>query len=199
MAKISLNTLSEDALNRAVNLFWQRGYFDTSIEDLVEHAGLHRQAIYSKFGGKRALFQAVLRRYQDTVTKTLTSPLCEPAADLHSVSRFFGQFRRSGAGGRPRQGCLMALTASEVSPHEPEIAAEVAIHLDGLRDKFLAALRNAQCAGQLRDGVRTREVADFLVSSLLGLMTLSRSSVPDTTVAGAIAGIQAYLKSLKQD
>ena len=57
-------TRSEDRLDRAMDVFWQRGYYDTSIEELMSRTGLHRAAVYGSFRSKRGLFEATLRRYQ---------------------------------------------------------------------------------------------------------------------------------------
>ena len=60
--------LSEDRLDKAMRLFWEKGYYDTSIEDLMARTGLHRAAIYGEFGSKKKLFGALLTRYRATVT-----------------------------------------------------------------------------------------------------------------------------------
>jgi len=44
-------------LDRATQVFWEKGYYDTSIETLMTRAGLHRAAIYGGFGSKRKFFE----------------------------------------------------------------------------------------------------------------------------------------------
>jgi AcrR family transcriptional regulator len=55
------------ALDRATELFWQRGYEGTSVQDLVDTLGINRASLYATFGDKAQLFDSVLERYQDWV------------------------------------------------------------------------------------------------------------------------------------
>jgi TetR/AcrR family transcriptional repressor of nem operon len=55
------------ALDRATELFWQRGYEGTSVQDLVDALGVNRASLYATFGDKARLFESVLERYQGWV------------------------------------------------------------------------------------------------------------------------------------
>ena len=55
-------TRPDEGLGRAMDVFWERGFYDTSIDELVNRTGLHRAGVYGKFGSKRRLFEASLRR-----------------------------------------------------------------------------------------------------------------------------------------
>ena len=46
----------EEALQKAMEVFWSRGYGAASIQDLVEHMGINRQSLYDTFGDKHALY-----------------------------------------------------------------------------------------------------------------------------------------------
>ena len=54
----------EVALERAMELFWRRGYATTSVADLVAHLGVARASLYSTFGTKHDLYVAALERYK---------------------------------------------------------------------------------------------------------------------------------------
>ncbi|MEM6397016.1 MAG: TetR/AcrR family transcriptional regulator [Bacteroidota bacterium] len=54
-----------EVLNKARDLFWERGYSATSISDLEKSLGISRSSIYNSFGGKRALYDLTLKRYQE--------------------------------------------------------------------------------------------------------------------------------------
>jgi AcrR family transcriptional regulator len=56
----------DTALDRAVDLFWRRGYQDTSIAELTEHLGIASPSLYAAFGSKAALFCEAADRYQVT-------------------------------------------------------------------------------------------------------------------------------------
>ena len=50
----------EEALNKAMDLFWDRGFEATSIQDLVDNVGINRASMYDTFGDKRAFFCAAV-------------------------------------------------------------------------------------------------------------------------------------------
>src|SRR5205809_752742 len=68
-----------ERLDRAMVVFWEKGYYDTSIDVLVSRTGLHRAAVYGEFGSKRRLFEATLWRYREKVLPALFAPLARPA------------------------------------------------------------------------------------------------------------------------
>ena len=54
-----------EVLDRATDLFWEKGYESTSMQDLVETMGIGRASLYDTFGSKQELFAEVLERYAD--------------------------------------------------------------------------------------------------------------------------------------
>ena len=54
----------KEALEKAMYVFWQKGYINTSIDDLVQATGVSRFGLYDEFGSKHGLFLASLDYYQ---------------------------------------------------------------------------------------------------------------------------------------
>jgi AcrR family transcriptional regulator len=54
----------DQALERALDLFWRKGYEGTSMSDLVETLGITRASLYAAFGSKEGLFRQVMDRYE---------------------------------------------------------------------------------------------------------------------------------------
>ena len=65
-------------LERAMRVFWKRGYEATSIQELVDATRINRASLYATFGGKRELFLAALARYEEVVVKPLFEALADP-------------------------------------------------------------------------------------------------------------------------
>jgi len=53
----------EDAIAKAMYLFWERGYESTSVNELLEETGISRSSLYNAFGGKQKLFVRALEKY----------------------------------------------------------------------------------------------------------------------------------------
>ena len=56
---------TEQALGRAMNVFWRKGYAGASLPDLTRAMGINRPSLYAAFGNKASLFRKVLDRYAD--------------------------------------------------------------------------------------------------------------------------------------
>jgi TetR/AcrR family transcriptional regulator, transcriptional repressor for nem operon len=189
--------LSEDRLDEAMRLFWKKGYYDTSIEDLMARAGLHRAAIYGEFGSKKKLFEALLTRYRAKVTAGRLIPLKTREAAFAELKQFFHQFRDVQAMPAGRLGCLMCLTAAEVSPHDASIARIVSSYLGELRALFRRASVNSLRRGEVRAGIDVDQVADYLTGAVLGLMALARAPAPRAAVIHYVDGVIGFLNGLQ--
>jgi TetR/AcrR family transcriptional repressor of nem operon len=187
---------SEDGLGRAMEVFWAKGYYDTSIDELMDRTGLHRAAVYGEFGSKRGLFEATLRRYRERIISTWVAPLAGPDAARAEIDRFFRGILQI-ARAEKRRGCLMINTASEVSPHIGSVARIVTSFLDDLRGLLRRACVNARTRGEIRSGTDVDQVADYLVGSVLGLWTLARSPAPAETLRHYVAGVLGSLDGLR--
>jgi len=54
-----------EVLEKAMQLFWTKGYYDTSVNDLVKHTGLSRSSLYDTYGDKHRLYILALKKYQE--------------------------------------------------------------------------------------------------------------------------------------
>lgn len=197
MSTVIQSQLSEEVLNRVMTLFWSKGFFNTSIDDLVHTTGLHRAAIYQYFGGKEALFIAMLKRYQQNVTEMLLKPLREPHSDVFSIQDFFAQFVRLKQKGNLSCGCFLVATASEMSSHTHRVSPLIKNFQNQLKKLFQNAIARSKKKKLLSESIDDRSVADFLVSQVFGLMTLSRAGVSLSMLKNPVHEILRYLESLK--
>ena len=129
-----------------MGLFWERGYYDVSVDELVNRTGLHRAAIYGQFGSRQRLFEATLRRYRETIVADFFAELEQPNAGLAEIRQFFLAISRTAARPEKRMGCLMINTTCEVSRNMRSVAHIVSRYLDELRALFRQACINARRA-----------------------------------------------------
>ena len=80
----------EKVLDKAMTLFWSKGYHDTSMQDLVEYLGLSRSSIYATFEkGKYSLFLASLKRYRDKARKVEVTAVINKEIKLEDFLKVF--------------------------------------------------------------------------------------------------------------
>ena len=163
------------ALDQAVAMFWERGYRETSIQDLVDTTGVSRYGIYGTFGNKRELFIAALRRYAHVMAVDTTPGLFLPDAGLRELKGFFAAMLKRASGPESQRGCMICNTAIEIAPHDENIAAAVRGLFDELTSVFTTALTNAQAASEVNESLDPKATAELLVGLLQGAAVFART------------------------
>jgi TetR/AcrR family transcriptional repressor of nem operon len=176
------------ALDRAMVVFWAKGYDATSIDDLVARMGIQRGSLYAGFGDKQALFLAALDHYERVVVQELFEALEGPGSGVEAIRRFF-RLRIEGSLERRRPlGCLVTNSAVEFSGRNPGARTKIGIALAKLEGAFLRALASAREAGEIEVTRDLRTVARFLTSSAQGLSVMAKVA-PERAVLEDIVGV----------
>jgi len=189
-------THTEQSLSQAaLQTFWQRGFYATSVDDLVKATGASRHSIYADFGGKHELFLSCFDQYQETVVTPAFARVEAAGADFASVAEYFEvQISLAEASDGPRPGCFVANAATEVAPHDTAVLARVQAHNDRLISGFRNVLRT-EASATLSDE-KAADIAMALCVFTNGLWSASRT-VSD---AGALRrAVTTYLGSVKRE
>jgi TetR/AcrR family transcriptional regulator, transcriptional repressor for nem operon len=188
----------EACLEQVMHLFWRKGYQDTSMADLVQHSGVQRYGLYETFGGKQELFQRSLDLYLSTIIsqRFVLFERKKPEPSLEEIEQFFGQFIDLLEYPDSSFGCLICNTAVEVASHDETVASIVQQYFDRLRRGFVRALRKARQDGEIANSTDISQVTEFLIGSVLGIVTYARSPAPRKDVQTYVRGILAILKHL---
>lgn len=169
-----------EALDQAMVLFWERGFSDTSMEDLVELTGVSRYGIYGTFGNKRELFVAALQRYADRMSREYHPGLFTPEATRTDIQEFMSGTVARCAGPDGRKGCMVCNTAIEVAPHDAGIAGAVRDLFDGLASAFATAITNSQLDADIRPDLDPQATGQLLVGMMQGAVVMARAGTSKT-------------------
>ncbi len=176
----------DDALSKAMDAFWARGYEATSMHDLVACMGINRGSLYATFGDKRALFIQALRRYDAVYRQAWVDALGAAPSAKRAIRDAFEAVIASVLKDGARDGCLLVNTALELSPHDPEIAGIVRDGLAEMEGFFRRMVKRGQAAGEIPAGLDAVATARALLGLFIGLRVLSRSR-PERALLRAIA------------
>ncbi|MCY9692686.1 TetR/AcrR family transcriptional regulator [Paenibacillus alginolyticus] len=167
----------ELALDKAMEVFWQKGFERTSIQDLVEQTGVHRGSLYDTFGDKNQFFLTCLDRFRQVSSNRLFSILDEPGSPKEVLSRFFEKVIDNALGdGTGRRGCFLANTAMELAAIDPGIASRVEAYNIDMESRFYHFLLKAQKHGEKKFHHTLRELSRFLVNTRNGLYVLGKTA-----------------------
>ncbi len=181
-------------LDRAMRIFWSRGYEATSVQALVDHMGIQRGSLYATFGDKRSLFSAAIDRYDRVVTSKLLAALDEPTSGTEAIRRFFRlKIEWAVAANRPR-GCLVTNSATELASRDRRTANQVGAVLTKIEAAFQRAVVRAQNAGEIDRARDPRALARFLTSSAQGLSVMAKTFPERTMLEDIVEVILTVLK-----
>lgn len=163
----------DDVLDRAIEVFWTRGYDRTSVQDLVDSMGIQRGSLYAAFGGKKQLFLDALDRYEKRFLDRMVDTLSQDLPVKERIARIFRDVVLDCACDGGRRGCFITNTAVSLADGDEETALRVRANLKRVEDAFEQALSD-----RVTDTVHgARAMARFLTNSLQGLRVLSRCCV----------------------
>jgi TetR/AcrR family transcriptional repressor of nem operon len=176
-----------EVLDRAMALFWKRGYEATSIRDLVAATGINRGSIYASFGDKQGLFLAVLDHYGEKISKPLIAELADPDP-RRAIARMFDSLIRRSSDPRFPRGCLNTNTSLECPASGEEITRKIAGGFSRQESALYQVIRRAQVQGALRSTLDPRALARFFMAVAQGLNVVNKAVI-DTDVLHDIAQV----------
>ncbi len=159
---------TEKALDRALRVFWRKGYEGTTLADLTRAMRIGRPSLYAAFGDKQTLFQRVLERYAEGPASYAKEALAAPTARSAAQTLFEGAAELLTEPRRPR-GCLLvqgALACGDTTePVRRQLAAKRLAMEVAIRDRF----ERAQAEDDLPATVDAAALAGYVVTVLRGM------------------------------
>lgn len=185
----------EQALDAAMNLFWENGFEATSLTDLTTGMGIQRPSLYATFGDKRELFEASLRKYNQWHAISVHQQLHHHVSVQEAFRAFFEQIAREGYEDKPSRGCFCINTIVELATHDEKIEIVTREHQMYLTVIFQERLEQGVKAGQLPKSVHTKALAQTLIVSLIGLTVMLKSRPERSFIEHSITGILSLLEN----
>lgn len=160
------------AQHQAMQLFWKKGYAQTSMDEILTTIGISRSSFYNTFGDKRQLYEAVLNDFASlsqaaTLVLAADKPIKALLTDFFDIS-----FIKHGVS--TSQGCLLVNTVLEQEAHDPELAKQASKFLNMIEEAIEKALRQAVDKGELPRDTDTLHLASYLITMIKGLRVASK-------------------------
>jgi len=166
----------DEALDLARDVFWQKGFQGTSLDDITAATGLAKPSLYAAFGDKNALFLKVLDRYHERIIANAERVLNDGPSARDAIERWLTGFVPFCSGVRGSRGCLSINTAADGASEQKEIRKKV----ERFNRKLEELLRNRLRADrtQFSDAFDPDSVAHTIMAIYLGLMVMAKDA-PD--------------------
>ena len=164
-------------LQTAIELFWEKGYYDSSVDEVVKRSGVAKYGIYGTFGTKRELFLKALNRYAGDRLGDIQKPIRKPNASLPEIRAFFRQAPKMLTLDSARRGCLICNTGVELGKRDAEIYAFVNDFFSDIARVMQSCLERSIVKGQIEAPEDVADLATYLATEFRTSLMLAASGV----------------------
>ncbi|RIZ35923.1 transcriptional regulator [Pseudomonas aeruginosa] len=165
----------DEALDKAVRVFCERGYHATSITDLASAMELASGSIYKAFKDKRAVFVAAFDHYKAVRDAQLRETIQRGANGRERLRNALDFFAASSYGAQGKLGCLVVSGASELATFDAEIAQRVTGSLERSETMLRELLRQGQNDGSIPSTLDSQATARLMLCVLQGMRVIGKS------------------------
>lgn len=187
------------ALHRAVELFWSRGYYASSMKHIEEALDMRPGSLYATFGSKSGLFSEALDAYAARGRDEFAQVLDGAPSVIEGLKGYLQALagRCMGTAHAPTQACLLVKTLLEVNTEDAALRAKVEALLALIEARLHAALTRAKAAGELRADVDCQRLARLLQAQIMGLRAFATREVPDAQIAALAEDMASMLDGFR--
>ncbi len=164
----------EEVLENAMQLFWQKGYSQTSIPNLVSATKLNPGSIYAAFDSKEGLFLESMEFYGNRSLTALKDSINHAESPTKGIADFFRALINK-TQDRDDMGCLVVNTLLEMSSHNATIQLHANKHLNAVEAELCKALEKAKTLDELAPDVDPKTLAKYLMVNIWGLRVLAKT------------------------
>jgi AcrR family transcriptional regulator len=156
------------ALDRALAVFWRKGYEGTTLADLTRALGINRPSLYAAFGSKEELFRKALDRYAEGPTAHVHAALEEPTARA-VAERLLGRAIELVTDRRNPGGCLLVQGALACGEAAESVRKELVARRLAGEAAIGERLERALSEGDLPADSHPADLARYLTALLQGI------------------------------
>jgi len=151
----------QEVLTKAMELFWEKGFHATSMQDLVLRLGINRASLYDTFGGKEELFNRAFAEYRSTAGDWLHGVFAAEDSVKNGFHSLFLKAIDEAVNDPCRKGCFVVNTTTELVPGDPAIQETLLTHKTAIERLF---------EGYVQQGINSGEIAPDKDAKAIGVM-----------------------------
>lgn len=159
---------ADAALDRAMRVFWGRGYEGTALSDLTKAMRISRPSLYSAFGNKETLFRKVLDRFAAGPASYVSAALEQPTARAVAQHLLYGA-AKSLTDLRSPHGCLMVQGALSCGNEADPIRQELVTRRRAAEAAIRKRLERAKSQRDLPRRSSPADLASYLITVMHGM------------------------------
>ncbi|WP_367104144.1 TetR/AcrR family transcriptional regulator [uncultured Psychrobacter sp.] len=180
----------DDVIEKAKNLYWEKGYHATSMRNLQDVVDMRPGSIYAAFGNKDNLFKEALNRYAEEGAANLANSIAQEETVLAGLKRFIHSVTVCSKGTAPSGMCMVVKTIGELTQNDsPELLNHATSILERVEASFVKTFQQAIDNGEISSDKDPAELARYFQIQVIGLRTYAQVSNNTDAVEKYIDGI----------
>ena len=175
-------------LEKAIDLFWEKGYEATSLDDLLLHMDINKGSLYHFFGSKRELFSRALDFFGEESSKAIEQKIKDAKDPVDGIKKFFLELANADSN-QHLKGCFMGNSITELSSVDNELKDKAVANLKALEDLFCRYIEQAKKSKSLQTTEDSRIIARYLLTLWNGI-NVTRRIYPSTRILKPLIEMQ---------
>jgi TetR/AcrR family transcriptional repressor of nem operon len=177
----------QEILEKAMELFWEKGYAATSIQDLVNYLGINRASLYDTYGGKREIFKKAFSLYRDTNTQRIAMFLESQPHIKTGFRKLLNASIEQNLKDNARKGCFVVNITAELIPGDDEMQEVLSKNKESFEKIFFDYLKKGEAENQFPPGKDLKSIASLLFTIYSGLNVVSKLNSRKSALTNSVS------------
>ncbi len=184
----------EEVLQKAMILFWEKGYHNTSMQNLVDRLGINRASLYDTYGGKKKIFISALEEYLRNGREKMEQAIGTNPGAEKTFRQLFETIIEHDQNDMSHKGCLVTNSTTELSTDHPDINEIITNHNKFIEESFYKILLQGVQAGEIDENKDLKSVARLMYMVVTGLRVLGKTKPEKEETLAAVNVLLSLLR-----
>ena len=164
----------KETLNKAMELFWEKGFHATSMQDLVSYLGINRASLYDTYGGKEQLFDMAFAQYRKDAGSWVEELFAQHDSVKDGFRVLFEKAIEEVITDECRKGCFVVNTITELTPGNEKMDSTLMEHKQSMENLFVGFIQKGINSGEISSKKKAQEVGLMLFTLYNGIRVVSK-------------------------
>lgn len=187
------------ALDKAIELFWSRGYYASSLKHIEAALDMRPGSLYATFGSKSGLFTEALEAYAGRTSDDFHQIIEGAPTRLEGLTRYLRSFAKpcNGCAALPTKACMLIKTLLEINSEDAALRTQVEAMLSAIEQALCEVLELAKASNELRSDVDCPRLARLIQTQIIGLRTFAERNVPSVQIDALADDMASMLEAYR--
>ena len=182
-----------EALTAAMNYFWEHGYDNTSLDNLLNVMGIKKSSFYSTFKSKEAVFSRSLELYRESMLsqlKALNREIGPKQTLLMLTTMTINELKDSGQ----VKGCLLVNSGQECYKKYAQLSQQIALEFNFFQELFSSFVKEAQQLNEISNSKDAKIIAGRYMNTLNGLIVSIQAGFTQEQIEDIVESLNEILE-----